>query len=76
VKAATPQGTVKKGQVVKAVTVRTKSLRSQRRRDRFDENAAVIIDNQLNPAVHVSRRSPASCARKFHENRQPGTRVL
>ena len=45
VKDAVPGGTVKKGQVVKAVIVRT--VRSVRRADgsyiRFDENAAVII---------------------------------
>ena len=45
VKEATPEGTVKKGQVVKAVIVRT--TKEQRRRDgsyiRFDRNAAVLI---------------------------------
>ncbi len=51
VKSASPDGTVKKGQVVKAVIVRTK--KEVRRRDgtyiRFDENAAVIINNQGEP---------------------------
>jgi large subunit ribosomal protein L14 len=51
VKQATPQGAVKKGEVVRAVVVRTR--RSQGRSDgtaiAFDENAAVIIDNQRNP---------------------------
>jgi large subunit ribosomal protein L14 len=51
VKQATPQGTVKKGEVVTAVVVRTK--KSFGRQDgtyiAFDENAAVIIDEQLNP---------------------------
>ena len=51
VKQATPQGTVKKGDVVKAVVVRTK--KSFGREDgtyiAFDENAAVIIDAQNNP---------------------------
>jgi large subunit ribosomal protein L14 len=51
VKAATPQGAVKKGEVVKAVVVRTK--KAHPRKDgtsiAFDENAAVIIDNQNNP---------------------------
>ena len=51
VKPATPQGTVKKGEVVKAVVVRTK--KSFGREDgtyiAFDENAAVIIDAQNNP---------------------------
>jgi large subunit ribosomal protein L14 len=51
VKSATPQGAVKKGEVVRAVVVRTK--KPQGRNDgtsiAFDENAAVIIDNQRNP---------------------------
>ena len=51
VKEATPGGVVKKGDVVKAVVVRTK--RPVRRKDgsyiRFDENAAVIIKEDLNP---------------------------
>jgi len=51
VKAASPQGTVKKGDVVKAVVVRTKF--STRRDDgtliSFDDNAAVIIDANKNP---------------------------
>ena len=51
VRKATPGGTVKKGDVVKAVIVRTK--RGVRREDgsyvRFDENAAVIIKEDRNP---------------------------
>ena len=51
VKSATPGGVVKKGDVVKAVVVRTKN--PIRRADgsylRFDENAAVIIDNNKQP---------------------------
>ncbi|MCX8050725.1 MAG: 50S ribosomal protein L14 [Chlorobi bacterium] len=51
VKAAMPNGAVKKGDVVKAVVVRTK--KEIRRRDgsfvRFDENAAVLLNNQLEP---------------------------
>jgi len=51
VKEATPDGTAKKGQVVKAVIVRTKS--PQRRRDgsyiRFDQNAAVLINEAREP---------------------------
>ncbi len=51
VKSATPGGVVKKGEVVKAVVVRTK--KPQRRADgsyvRFDENAAVIIREDGNP---------------------------
>ncbi len=51
VKKAIPGGTVKKGDVVKAVIVR--SSKGLRRADgshiRFDDNAAVIIDNQKQP---------------------------
>ena len=51
VRKATPGGTVKKGEVVKAVIVRSK--RGVRREDgsyvRFDENAAVIIKEDRNP---------------------------
>ncbi|AOW21807.1 50S ribosomal protein L14 [Urechidicola croceus] len=47
VKQATPNGTVKKGQVAKAVVVRTK--KEVRRRDgsyiRFDDNACVLLDS-------------------------------
>ncbi|HPG42428.1 MAG TPA: 50S ribosomal protein L14 [Acholeplasmataceae bacterium] len=51
VKKATPAGAVKKGDVVKAVIVRTVS--GLRRQDgsyiKFDENAVVIIKDDLNP---------------------------
>ena len=51
VKSASPDGVVKKSEIVKAVVVRTK--KGYRRNDgtyiKFDENAAVIIDNQNNP---------------------------
>ena len=51
VKDATPGGVVKKGEVVKAVVVRTK--KGARRPDgsyiKFDENAAVIIKDNGNP---------------------------
>ncbi|NLA96442.1 MAG: 50S ribosomal protein L14 [Clostridiaceae bacterium] len=51
VKEAAPGGTVKKGDVVKAVVVRTKS--GIQRKDgsviRFDENAAVILKDDGNP---------------------------
>ena len=51
VKDATPGGVVKKGDVVKAVVVRTK--KGARRKDgsyiKFDENAAVIINDDKNP---------------------------
>ena len=51
VKDAQPNGVVRKGEVVRAVVVRTRS--SIRRADgsllRFDQNAAVIIDDTGNP---------------------------
>ncbi|HEX7098060.1 MAG TPA: 50S ribosomal protein L14 [Acidimicrobiia bacterium] len=51
VKEATPGGSVKKGDVVKAVVVRTK--KEKRRPDgtyiRFDDNACVLIDNNQQP---------------------------
>jgi large subunit ribosomal protein L14 len=51
VKEALPRGNVKKGTVVRAVVVRTKQ--SLKRKDgsviRFDENAAVVINPQMEP---------------------------
>ena len=51
VREAAPNGNIKKGDVVKAVIVRTK--KEIRRRDgsyvRFDDNAAVVIDNNGDP---------------------------
>ena len=51
VKEALPNGTVKKGEVVRAVVVRT--VKEVRRADgsyiKFDENAAVVVDEQGNP---------------------------
>ena len=51
VKTATPQGAIKKGEVVQAVVVRTKKPygRDDGTQIAFDENAAVIIDNANNP---------------------------
>lgn len=51
VKSAAPQGSVKKSEIVKAVIVRC--AKEWRREDgssiRFDDNAAVILDNNMNP---------------------------
>ncbi len=51
VKSAIPGGAVKKGEVSRAVVVRTK--KEVRRKDgtyiRFDENAAVLLDNKNEP---------------------------
>jgi large subunit ribosomal protein L14 len=51
VKDATPGGVVKKGEVVKAVVVRTKkgASRADGSYIKFDENAAVIIKDDKNP---------------------------
>ena len=55
VKDATPNLTVKRSDVVRAVIVRTKH--TVRRKDgsslRFDDNASVIINKENNPRVHV-----------------------
>ena len=67
VKTATPGGVVKKGDVVKAVIVRTHS--GIRRKDgthiKFDDNAAVIIDNQNMPR---GSRIFGHIAREIREN--------
>jgi large subunit ribosomal protein L14 len=51
VKQAAPQAAVKKGEVVQAVVVRTRKPfgRDDGTTIAFDENAAVLIDNQRNP---------------------------
>jgi len=68
VKEATPEGTVKKGQVVKAVIVRTSS--AFRRRDgsyiRFDRNAAVLITDAKEP---VGTRVFGPVARELREKK-------
>ena len=67
VKTAIPGGKVKKGDVVKAVVVRT--TYGQQRADgsyiRFDDNAAVIIDNQKQPQ---GTRIFGPIARELREN--------
>lgn len=67
VKEAQPNGIVKKGDVLKAVVVRTKS--TIRRQDgsclRFDGNAAVIIDDNNNPK---GTRIFGPVARELREN--------
>ena len=68
VKEATPDGTVKKGQVVRAVIVRTRS--AYRRRDgsyiRFDKNAAVLINDAKEP---VGTRVFGPVARELREKK-------
>ncbi len=52
VKSAEPNGNVKKGDIVRAVIVRTKSKikRDDGSSVRFDQNAAVLIDKDKNPS--------------------------
>lgn len=68
VKEATPDGTIKKGEVVKAVIVRTR--KAKRRRDgsyiRFDTNSAVIINDANEP---VGTRVFGPVARELREKR-------
>lgn len=68
VKEATPDGTVKKGQVVRAVIVRTR--KEQRRRDgsyiRFDTNSAVLVSETGEP---VGTRVFGPVARELRERR-------
>jgi len=68
VKEATPESNVKKGQVVKAVIVRT--VKEQRRRDgsyiRFDRNAAVLINDQGEP---IGTRVFGPVARELRERK-------
>ncbi len=68
VKDATPGGVVKKGAVVKAVVVRSK--KGVRRNDgsyvKFDDNAAVIIKEDKNPA---GTRIFGPVARELRENK-------
>ena len=68
VKEAVPEGTVKKGEVVKAVVVRTS--KELRRPDgsyiKFDRNAAVLLNEQNNP---VGTRIFGPVARELREVR-------
>ena len=72
VKDALPTGTVKKGEVARAVVVRT--AKESRRRDgsyiRFDENAAVIINEDGEPrASHLRARRARAAREAVHEDR-------
>lgn len=68
IKDATPHGNVRKGQVVRAVVVRT--AKESRRRDgsyiRFDENAAVIVNDAGEP---TATRIFGPVARELREKR-------
>lgn len=68
VKEADPKGTVKKGDVVRAVIVRTKK---EKRRDdgsyiKFDQNAAVLINPQNDP---IGTRVFGPVARELREKK-------
>lgn len=68
VKEAAPDGTVKKGQVVRAVIVRTR--RAHRRRDgsyiRFDTNSAVLVNEDGEP---IGTRVFGPVARELRERK-------
>jgi len=68
VKEATPDGNIKKGKVVRAVIVRTR--KECRRRDgsyiRFDQNAAVLINNDGEP---IGTRVFGPVARELRDKR-------
>ena len=68
VKEATPESQVKKGKVVRAVVVRTR--KEQRRRDgtyiRFDDNAAVLINDAGEP---IGTRVFGPVARELREKK-------
>ncbi len=68
VKEATPDGQVKKGKVVRAVVVRTR--KEHRRRDgtyiRFDDNAAVLINDANEP---IGTRVFGPVARELREKK-------
>ena len=66
VKEASPNGTVKKGQVVKGVIVRVKKeiKRNDGARIRFDDNAVVLIKDDLSP---VGTRVFGPVARELRE---------
>ena len=79
VKKAAPGGSVKKGDVVKAVIVRSKH--GVRRDDgsyiRFDENAAVIVMADKSPQGYSylwTRRSRAARCR-LHQDPEPGSGI-
>ena len=68
VQSATPQGSIKKSEIVKAVIVRTR--KEHRRRDgtyiRFDQNAAVLINADGEP---VGTRGFGPVARELRERK-------
>ena len=81
VKEAIPRGRVKKGQVMKAVVVRT--AKGVRRPDgsiiRFDRNAAVLVNPQGEPihvALRIERTSPSYGMARALEHRLSGRALI
>ena len=76
VRKATPGGSVKKGDVVKAVIVRT--TKGVRRADgtyvRFDENAAVLINGADDHHPYLWARGPRAPRQRVHEDPVAGSR--
>ncbi len=77
VKQAIPHGSVRKGDVVTAVVVRTRKElgREDGTYIAFDENAAVIIDAQQNPArnAHLRTGGARAARAQLHEDRLAGS---
>ena len=76
VKEAMPNGNVKKGEVVRCVIVRVK--KEVRRADgsyiRFDQNAAVLINNNGSPrGTRIFACRPRAARQEVHEDRVSGT---
>ena len=73
VKSAAPGGTVKKGDVVKAVVVR--SVKGLRRPDgsyiRFDENAAVLIKDDKTPRIQIFGQAKPKTLMAVHRHVVP-----
>ena len=78
VKEAIPRGRVKKGEVLKAVIVRTK--KEIRRQDgsavRFDTNAAVLVNAQGEPIGTNFGQVTRELRSKSYENCFPGSEVI
>ena len=68
IKSAIPNGMVKKGQVVKAIIVRVKKERARKDGSyiRFDENAAVLVDDSDEP---IGTRIFGPVARELREKK-------
>lgn len=75
VKQATPNGAVKKGQIVKGVVVRVKKeiTRADGARIRFDDNAVVLIKDDLTP---VGTRVFGPVARELREKGEDYMKIV